>query len=88
MGYKVLKGGNNRHTGGLKFSTKKEEQVDVPIVKAPSFMSCDLRDKPWEARAARVKELRASLKNIENDTSGKARARRGALEYSLSIFCK
>ena len=88
MGNEVLKGGNNRHTGGLKFSTKKEEQVDMPIVDAPSFVSCDLRDNPWEARAARVKELRASLKNIKNDTSGKARARRGELEYSLSILCK
>ena len=85
-GNKVPKGGVDKLKRGPKISSQTEEQGAVPTVRAPSFMSCDLRDKPLEARAAHIAELRTLLKKIGIDPSSRAKAKLDALLYSLSIL--
>ena len=80
---KVLGKDNNKPGAVTKSSNSGVEQVS-----SLSFGSSNLRTKPEGYKASKVREMRLTLKGIEHVTSGRALARKHALNYSINIFCK
>ena len=85
---KVLKGDNNGPKAESKSSHKEVEQVAAPSVGSHFFGSSDLRNKSEGYKATKVKEMGLTLNKLQNATSGRAIARKRALQYSVNILCK
>ena len=80
-------------TEGAKADVKTDKEGDDEPVKGghqPTVMpAADIRGQQPSQRALRVAELEKSLSNLKNDNSGRTKARRKTIMYSLSILlCK
>ena len=79
-------------TEGGKAEVTAKEGDDGPVKGGhqPTVMpAADIRGQQPSQRALRVAELEKSLSNLKNDNSGRTKARRKTIMYSLSILlCK
>ena len=66
----------------------KEEGLSNDKDKTSSYKATDIREQTPESRALRVAELRKSLASLKDKTSGRSRAKRDSILYSLGILCK
>ena len=76
-----------------KADVKTAKEGDDEPVKGghqPTVMpAADIRGQQPSDRALRVAELEKALSNLKNDNSGRTKARRKTIMYSLSILlCK
>ena len=78
-------------TEGGKAEVTAKEGDDGPVKGGhqPTVMpAADIRGQQPTDRALRVAELEKALSNLKNDNSGRTKARRKSLMYSISILCK
>ena len=66
----------------------KKEGLSNNKNKTPSYKATGIREQSPKVRALRVAELRKSLASLEDKISGRLRAKRDSILYSLGILCK
>ena len=78
-------------TEGAKADVKTDKEGDDEPVKEgwrPIYKATDIREQLPSDRALKVAELRKSLSSLKDKTSGRTRAKKKSILYSLSILCK
>ena len=75
---------------GNEADVKPVEEGGLPIDEngRPTYKATDTREQSPSDRALKVAELRMSLASLKDETSGRSRAKKKSILYSLSILCK